>query len=108
MQSSAGLKHDRKLNHKPGLHTERQRLRGEKRRDSLHKRERGKEKRATKGANRRIMLMIIIIIIITILMTNIIIIITILMILIIIITTMLMIIIIIITTMLMGKLERKS
>jgi hypothetical protein len=34
MQSSAGLKHDRKLNHKPGLQRERERER--ERREALH------------------------------------------------------------------------
>jgi hypothetical protein len=41
MQSSAGLKHDRKLNHKPGLQREKERE--EKRSASLHKRERQRE-----------------------------------------------------------------
>jgi len=38
MQSSAGLKHDRKLNHKPGLQRERER--GEEKRFITQKRER--------------------------------------------------------------------
>jgi hypothetical protein len=50
MQSSAGLKHDRKLNHKPGLQRERERE--EKRSASLHKRGRGREREREEGNER--------------------------------------------------------
>jgi hypothetical protein len=45
MQSSAGLKHDRKLNHKPGLQRERERERerGEEKRFITQKRDRERE-----------------------------------------------------------------
>jgi len=50
MQSSAGLKHDRKLNHKPGLQRERERE--EKRSASLHKRGRDREREREEGNER--------------------------------------------------------
>jgi hypothetical protein len=52
MQSSTGLKHDRKLNHKPGLQRERERERKEKRSASLHKRERDREREREEGNER--------------------------------------------------------
>jgi len=52
MQSSAGLKHDRKLNHKPGLQREREKEREEKRSASLHKRRRGREREREEGSER--------------------------------------------------------